>query len=144
MLSRLETMVLSEEAVPLDAIRHQIASAIDIIIHVARLRDGSRKIAEISEIDGVGSGSITLNKLFEFCEECGPDSGAYSQGGEANVQGGEINGQGGEANVQGGEAIVQGGAVKGSFRYTGNTLKNTMKLSLAGLKSIYSGNNQGQ
>jgi pilus assembly protein CpaF len=44
MISRLETMVLSEEAIPLEAIRRQIASAIDIIIHVARLRDGSRKV----------------------------------------------------------------------------------------------------
>ena len=51
MLSRLETMVLSS-AMPLEAIRQQIASAIDIIIHLARLRDKTRRTMEITEIVG--------------------------------------------------------------------------------------------
>lgn len=68
MLSRLETMVLSAAALPLEAIRQQIASAIDIIIHIARVRDGSRKTMEISEVTGCRNGRIGLNPLFLFKE----------------------------------------------------------------------------
>jgi len=71
MLLRLETMILSYETVPLQAVRRQIASAIDVIIHVARLRDGSRKVVEISEIGGVADGDIYLNRLFGFVETDG-------------------------------------------------------------------------
>lgn len=69
MLSRLETMVLSGAAMPLDAIRQQIASAIDIIIHLGRLRDKSRRILRIDEILGYKDGEIQLNPLFEFIEK---------------------------------------------------------------------------
>ncbi|SKC37730.1 CpaF family protein [Maledivibacter halophilus] len=69
MLSRLETMVLSGAAMPLDAIRQQIASAIDIIIHLGRLRDKSRRILRIDEILGYEDGEIQLNPLFEFIEK---------------------------------------------------------------------------
>lgn len=69
MLSRLETMVLSAAPLPLEAIRQQIASALDIIIHLARLRDGSRKVMEISEVEGYKDGKILLNPLFIFQEE---------------------------------------------------------------------------
>ncbi len=70
MLSRLETMVLGGEAgLPLEAIRQQIASAVDIIIHLSRLRDKSRKTMEITEVVGLENGSITLNPLFEFRED---------------------------------------------------------------------------
>lgn len=68
MLSRLETMVLSGVQLPLDAIRKQIASAIDIIIHLSRLRDFSRRTVEISEIVEYKNGEIVMNKLFEFVE----------------------------------------------------------------------------
>ena len=68
MLSRLETMVLSGAALPLEAVRRQIASAIDIVIHLSRLRDKSRRVLEISEIAGCADGQIQLNKLFEFIE----------------------------------------------------------------------------
>ena len=71
MLSRLETMVLQGSAeLPLKAIRQQISSAVDIIIHLSRLRDHSRKtmvIAEVREIDE--KGDIRLNPLFEFVED---------------------------------------------------------------------------
>lgn len=71
MLSRLETMVLQGSAdLPLKAIRQQISSAVDIIIHLSRLRDHSRKtmlIAEVREIDD--KGDIRLNPLFEFVED---------------------------------------------------------------------------
>lgn len=69
MLSRLETMVLSGAIIPLEAIRQQIASAIEIIIHLGRIRDKSRKVLEISEIIGYKDGNIQLNTLYEFVEE---------------------------------------------------------------------------
>ncbi|WP_202710293.1 CpaF family protein [Sporosalibacterium faouarense] len=69
MLSRLETMVLSGSSIPLAAIRQQIASAIDIIVHLAKLRDKSRKIIEISEVLGYENGEIRLNPLFVFDED---------------------------------------------------------------------------
>lgn len=69
MLRRLETMVLSGTSMPLDAIRHQISSAIDIIIHLGRLRDKSRRVLEITEVLGYRDGEIELNPLFKFLEE---------------------------------------------------------------------------
>lgn len=70
MLSRLETMVLSgEAALPLEAIRQQIASAVDIIIHLSRMRDKSRKTIEITEIVGMENGRIIMNPLFKFEED---------------------------------------------------------------------------
>ena len=70
MLSRLETMVLQgADGLPLEAIRQQIASAVDIIIHLSRLRDKSRKTMEISEIVGYEDGKIVLNPLYVFEED---------------------------------------------------------------------------
>lgn len=74
MLSRLETMVLQGAAgLPLPAIRQQIASAVDIIIHLSRLRDKSRKTMEICEVVGYEPGSdggkIILNPLYQFIED---------------------------------------------------------------------------
>lgn len=70
MLSRLETMVLQGAAgLPLEAIRQQIASAIDIIIHLSRLRDKSRKTMEITEVVGYENGKILLNPLYVFEED---------------------------------------------------------------------------
>lgn len=71
MLSRLETMVLTgAEGLPLPAIRQQIASAVDIIIHLSRMRDKSRKTLSISEVKGINSaGMVELNTLFEFIED---------------------------------------------------------------------------
>ncbi len=70
MLSRLETMVLQGSAgLPLEAIRQQIASAVDIIIHLSRLRDKSRKTMEISEVVGYEDGKIVLNPLYVFEED---------------------------------------------------------------------------
>ena len=68
MLSRLETMVLMGMDIPLAAVRMQIASAVDIIIHLGRMRDKSRKVIEISEVLRVKMGEIELNKLYEFAE----------------------------------------------------------------------------
>lgn len=70
MLSRLETMVLQGAAgLPLEAIRQQIASAVDIIIHLSRLRDKSRKTMEITEVVGYEGGKIILNPLYVFEED---------------------------------------------------------------------------
>lgn len=70
MLSRLETMVLQgASGLPLEAIRQQIASAVDIIIHLSRLRDKSRKTMEITEVVGYENGNIVLNPLYVFEED---------------------------------------------------------------------------
>lgn len=70
MLSRLETMVLQgAEGLPLEAIRQQISSAVDIIIHLSRLRDKSRKTMEITEVLGMKDGKIMLNPLYVFEED---------------------------------------------------------------------------
>lgn len=70
MLSRLETMVLQgATGLPLEAIRQQIASAVDIIIHLSRLRDKSRKTMAITEVVGYENGTIRLNPLYIFEED---------------------------------------------------------------------------
>ncbi len=70
MLSRLETMVLQgTEGLPLEAVRQQIASAVDIIIHLSRMRDKSRKTMEITEVVGYEKGHICLNPLYVFEED---------------------------------------------------------------------------
>ena len=68
MLSRLETMVLMGMDIPLAAIRKQIASAVDIIVHLGRLRDKTRKVIKICEVVGMENGEIKLNTLYEFSE----------------------------------------------------------------------------
>ena len=69
MLSRLETLVLSGMDIPILAIRNQIAAAVDIIIHLGRLRDKTRKVLEIAEVIGMDGDNIKLGTLFEFVEE---------------------------------------------------------------------------
>lgn len=68
MLLRLETMVLMGADLPLPAIRSQIASAVDILIHLGRLRDRSRRVLEIAEVNGIENGEIILHTLFRFRE----------------------------------------------------------------------------
>lgn len=69
MLSRLETMTLMGAELPLAAVRSQIASAIDILVHLGRLRDRSRRVLEIVEVGAYENGEISLNPLFRFEEE---------------------------------------------------------------------------
>ncbi len=69
MLSRLETMVLLGTDIPLVAVRKQIASAIDIVVHLGRLRDKSRRVLEISEVLDCVDGEIELNRIYGFVEE---------------------------------------------------------------------------
>lgn len=68
MLKRLETMVLMGVDIPISAIRGQIASGIDIIVHLSRLRDKTRKITEIIEVCGMEKGEIKINSLYKFYE----------------------------------------------------------------------------
>lgn len=75
MLSRLETMVLMGMDLPLPAIRRQIASGIDILVHLGRLRDKSRKVLGIEEITGFEDGEIQLHSLFRFREKGEDDDG---------------------------------------------------------------------
>lgn len=105
MLSRLETMVLQGAAgLPLPAIRQQIASAVDIIIHLSRLRDKSRKTMEICEVvgyePGTDGGKIILNPLYRFEED---ENSTLTK-------------------------------VSGSLKRTSNPMKNDYKLRLSGFK----------
>ena len=80
MLHRLETLVLLGADIPLLAVRKQIASAIDIIVHLGRLRDRSRRVLEIVEVLDCEDSEIEINKLYVFREE--------SQDAEGNIIGG--------------------------------------------------------
>ncbi|MEF7440285.1 ATPase, T2SS/T4P/T4SS family [Paenibacillus lautus] len=68
MISRLETMVLSGADLPISVVRQQISSAIDIFVHLSRLRDRSRRVTEISEVIGMSDGEVVLNPLYRFRE----------------------------------------------------------------------------
>ena len=108
MLSRLETMVLQGAAgLPLPAIRQQIASAVDIIIHLSRLRDKSRKTMEICEVvdyePGADGGKIVLNPLYVFEED---ENSTLEK-------------------------------VSGRLNRTKNPMKNDYKLQLAGYKDVF-------
>lgn len=72
MLARLENMVLMGMELPLAAIRQQIASGVDIIVHLGRLRDKTRKVLEIMELAGCGGNEIQMHPLFLY-EETGED-----------------------------------------------------------------------
>lgn len=159
MLSRLETMMLMGAELPLTAIRSQLASALDILIHLGRLRDKSRRVLSIVEVEGYENGEIRLNPLFEFEEES-EDARKVSQESKSmgeNGKGGENgqsegngqdggNGQGGK-NVPGGVRARQytknnrrpqgeqkNGAegVRGQLKKVG-TLKNREKLEAAAI-----------
>lgn len=69
MLHRLETMMMMGIDLPLQAIQRQIASALDIIIHLGRLRDRSRRVIQIAEVDGMENGRVCTRVLYEFREE---------------------------------------------------------------------------
>lgn len=80
MLSRLETMVLMAGMdLPVRAIREQIASALDLIVHQSRLRDGTRKITHITEVVGMEGDTIVLQDIFVF-EQTGTDVGGKVKG----------------------------------------------------------------
>ena len=68
MLARLETMILMGMDLPVSAIRGQLASGIDLIVHLGRLRDRSRKLLEVAEVLGIEEGQIRLSTLYRFTE----------------------------------------------------------------------------
>ena len=68
MMTRLETMVLMGMEMPVTAIRSQISSAIDIVVHLARLRDKSRKVGQIAEVGDYIGGEVALTPLYKFVE----------------------------------------------------------------------------
>ena len=68
MLSRLETMTLMGVDLPLEAIRRQIASGVDILVHLGRLRDKSRKVLEIAEVCGFENSEIITRNLYQWQE----------------------------------------------------------------------------
>lgn len=108
MMSRLETMVLMGTEIPLSAIRKQIASAIDIVIHLGRLRDKTRKVLEIVEVVGYDSGEIRYNPLYRFEENpVVRETGSYA-----------------------GQVLT--GKVIGQLKPTGNSLRNVGKLLASG------------
>lgn len=85
MLSRLETMILMGMDLPLAAIRGQLASGLDLLVHLGRLRDGSRRLLEISEVRGLVQGEIGLRTLYRFSEKGernGRIVGTWTQEGE--------------------------------------------------------------
>ena len=86
MLARLETMVLMGLEIPIQAIRRQIASGIDLMVHLGRMRDKSRKVLEILEITGYDyeTGEIRTSSLFEFQEQ-GEDEEGRVLGGLVQV-----------------------------------------------------------
>jgi pilus assembly protein CpaF len=80
-LARLETMVLMAEMdLPQRAIREQMASAIDVVIHQARLRDGTRRITSIAEVQGMEGDVITLLDVFAFDFRAGVDENGRFRG----------------------------------------------------------------
>ncbi len=80
-LSRLETMVLMAGMdLPIRAIREQISSAIDVVVHQSRLKDGSRRITHVSEVEGMEGDVITLQDIFTFDYSAGFDDKGRSLG----------------------------------------------------------------
>lgn len=90
MLNRLETLVLMGADIPLMAVRKQIASAIDIIVHLGRLRDKSRRVLEVAEVLDCVDGEIEVNKLYVF-KELGEDENGKVIGGLQKTNNALIN-----------------------------------------------------
>ena len=87
MLSRLETMVLMAAELPLAAVRSQIGSALDLMVHVGRMRDRSRKVLEITEVIGYENGEIRLSPIYQFQESGETASGYWADRGSGTLSG---------------------------------------------------------
>lgn len=110
MLSRLEAMTLMAADIPLSAIRSQIAAAIDIMVHLGRLRDRSRRVLQIVEVGDYVDGEIHLNPLFCFVEDTEQDEDANAD----EPAGGNANGRDWEDPAQRGRTMSE--KVYGSFK----------------------------
>ena len=113
MLLRLESMVLMGAELPIRAIRQQISAAVDIVVHLGRLRDRSRRVLEISEVVGMEEDEIRLNTLYSFEEVLCEDSETYGK-----------------------DSRDERRKVRGKLRRI-NDLMNVHKLEASGLISIY-------
>ena len=71
MISRLETMVLMAADLPLEAIRSQIASALDVMVHLGRLKDGTRRVLSVMRIGGYRNGEVEMEPVYTFCQDAG-------------------------------------------------------------------------
>ncbi|MFA6308964.1 MAG: CpaF family protein [Clostridia bacterium] len=118
-LKRLETMVLGAVNMPIEAIRQQIASSIDIVIHISRIRDKSRRVVEISEVIGIIDKEIVLNPLYMFEEDL--------------IKSGEENETSSDKNINN-ETIDSNLWVSGNLRRTNNKMVNTHKFKMAGIR----------
>ncbi len=136
MLTRLETMTLMAADLPLTAVRSQIASAIDILVHLGRLRDKSRKVLEIVEVGAYVDGEIQLNPLYRFAEDTGMDR-RKAEGGQdmaRELEKGKWRSEkkdGSERTCCGGESLKEDGEVRGSLIRVGE-LWAVEKLRAAG------------
>jgi pilus assembly protein CpaF len=83
LLWRLETMALmSDVDLPVAHVRQQVASAIDVVVHMARLRDGRRVVQQVAAVEGLKAGEPVVVELFAFCPAAGPDaSGEFASTG---------------------------------------------------------------
>lgn len=138
MLSRLETMTLMAADLPLAAVRSQIASAIDILVHLGRLRDRSRKVLEIVEVGAYENGEIQLNPLYRFIEdgeerggdEMGHGAGPEPAGTRRTEAGGDTAREGG-GKTGGDTARKAAGKVRGRLAKVGE-IRADGKLRAAG------------
>ncbi|HIQ75732.1 MAG TPA: CpaF family protein [Candidatus Cottocaccamicrobium excrementipullorum] len=135
MLSRLESMVLMAADLPLTAIRSQICAAIDVLIHLGRLRDRSRRVLAISEVLGMSQGEIQLNPLFVFQEEENLNGGGIEKDiVERERREGKGEGKMPETrNRKAGAGKESGERVEGRLVQVGK-LQKTEKLKAAGCK----------
>ena len=107
MISRLETMILMGMDLPLAAIRQQIAAGVDIIVHLGRLRDKSRKVLEIAEVDGYQNGEIILSPLYMFEEESQKESANERQKKSANESQKKNENEGHNENQKESDNVIQ-------------------------------------
>ena len=83
MISRLETMVLMVADLPLEAIRSQIASALDVMVHLGRLKDGTRRVLSVMRIGGYRNGEVEMEPVYTFCQDAGRLEGTGKWTGKA-------------------------------------------------------------
>jgi len=135
MLSRLETLVLMGMDIPLMAVRKQIASAIDIVVHLGRLRDKSRKVLEISEVLQCVDGEIEINPLYLFKEDGVTVEDTDIKGiADYKLEVKIIENRNSESK----EIVdkTEQKRITGSLIRTRNRLQNTEKLSKAGIEVL--------
>ena len=83
-------MVLMAADLPLEAIRGQIASALDVMVHLGRMKDGTRRVLSVMEIGGYRNGEVEMEPLYAFC----PETGRLEKTGK--LSGGKISGNAGD------------------------------------------------